>query len=75
MTITLSTSDSQKNNEKNNFTTVDLGNCEILLRKHYKIAEDKKLYIKKIDIPQEGMNIPKIEYNVYCKLFDNNLIR
>ena len=75
MIITLTTSINQKNKYKQNLTTIDLGNCEILLRNYYKIQDNKKIYIKKIDVPQEGMKIPKTEYNVYCKLYDKNLIR
>ena len=75
MTITFTTSDTQRKNSSDNTTKIDLGKCEELLRQHYKIPDDKKLYIQKIDIVQEGMKIPKIEYNVYCKLFDTNLIK
>ena len=75
MTVTLTTSDNQKNNDNNNMSSIDLGECETLLRKAYKIPDDKKLYMKKIDVPIKGMKIPKIEYNVYCKLFDKNLIQ
>ena len=31
--------------------------------------------MKKIDIVQTGIKTPKIEYNVYCKLFGTNLIQ
>ena len=50
MTITLTTSDNQKNNTNNNMTSIDLGECEIELRKYYNISNNKKLYIKKIDV-------------------------
>ena len=33
MTITLTTSDNQKDNKNNNMTTIDLGECEVILRK------------------------------------------
>ena len=75
MTITLSTTDNQKNNINDNSTKVDLGECETLLRKAYHIPEDKKLYMKKIDVIQEGMKIPKVEYDVYCKLNGSNLVK
>ena len=75
MTITLTTSDNQKNNSNNNVTTIDLGDCEDILRKAYNISKDKKLYMKKIDMMQEGMKIPKVEYDVYCKLNGSNLIK
>ena len=75
MVITLTTSENQAKNKKTNYTNINLGECETLLREHYKISEDKKLYIKKIEVPLEGMKIPKIEYDVYCKLYDNKLIQ
>ena len=75
MTITLTTTDNQKNNSNNNVTIIDLGECEILLRKEYNIPEDEIIYMKKIDLIQEGMKIPKVEYDVYCKLSGTNLIK
>ena len=74
--VTLSTSKNQKNNTKNqNVTSIELGECENLLREYYKLDDEQILYIKKIDAIQEGMKIPKIEYNIYCKLFETNLIK
>ena len=64
----------QKNNENENMTSIDLGKCETLLKNFYNITEEK-LYIKKVDIIQENMNIPKIEYSVYSKLNGSNLIK
>ena len=76
MKITLSTTDNQKNIEKNdNSSKVDIGPCEDILRTIYNISEDKKLFIKKIDIFQKGMKITKIEYDIYSKLNGTNLIQ
>ena len=75
MTITLTTSENQKNNINNNKTSIDLGDCEIELRRYYNISNDKKLYMKKIDIEQSGYKIPKVEYDIYCKLNNTNLIK
>ena len=55
-------------------TLLDLGDCEKDLRDHYNISDDKILYMKKMDVYQEGMKIPKIEYSVYYKLNGTNLI-
>ena len=68
MTITLTTTQNQKNSTNNNMTTLDLGECETLLRNHYNISENEIIYIKKLDVKQEGMKIPKVEYDIYCKL-------
>ena len=65
MTITLTTTKNQKENKNKNITIIELGNCEQLLRNAYKLSEEDILYIKKIDVIQEGMKIPKIEFDVY----------
>ena len=31
--------------------------------------------MKKINVKQEGMKIPKVEYDVYCKLNGTNLVK
>ena len=55
-------------------TTLDLGDCETLLRNFYHIPENKPLHIKKIDKIQDGMKTLKAEYDVYAKLSGKNLI-
>ena len=75
VTITLTTVENQKNNINTNMTIIDLGECEYLLRDYYNISINEKLYMKKIEVIQEGMKIPKIEYDVYCPLFGTNLIK
>ena len=73
--ITFTTTQNQKNNINNNMSTIDLGECEILLRNFYNISNNETLYMKKIDIIQDGMKALKIEYDVYCKLTGTNLIK
>ena len=76
ITISLSTTENQKNNEnKTNLTSINLNGCEELLRKEYNININEKIYIKKIDIEQEGFKIPKIDFDVYSKLSGNNLTK
>ena len=72
MIITLTTTDNQKNN--NNMTSIDLGDCEILLRNYYNLT-NKTLYMKKLDIIQDNMKIPIIEYDIYSKINGNKLIK
>ena len=48
-------------------TRVDIGECETKLRNFYHIADNELLYMKKIDIYQEGMKTIKVEYDVYAK--------
>ena len=76
--VTLTTSKNQKNNIYNgtyitNNTLIDLTKCEISLRAFYNISNDTSLYIQKIDVTQEGMQIPKVEYDVYSRLGGNKL--
>ena len=56
-------------------TSIDLGECETELRKFYNISNDKKIYLRKIDIEQPGFKIPKVEYDIYSKLNNSNLIK
>ena len=70
MNITLTTIKNQRYKKDNNITTIDIGDCESLLRNYYKLSKDEILYMKKIDVIQEGMKIPKIEYDIYYK-FNN----
>ena len=73
MQITLTTTKTQKNNydtNNNNMTSIDLGDCETLLREENKIPEEELLYIRKIDVYQKGMQIPKTEFDIYYK--ENN---
>ena len=72
--ITFTTTKNQRNNLINNMTRIDLGICENILRKFYNLTSNETLYMKKIDIVQEGMKTLKVEYDVYAKRFGNNLI-
>ena len=73
--VILGTSLNLKRNLDENITNIDLGECEILLKKYYNLTNDEILYIKLLEINQEGMKIPKIEYDVYCKLNGLNLLK
>ena len=78
MTITLTSTENQKNqnHENINTTLIILGICEDLLRQAYNISDEKKIYMKKIDIIQDGYKIPYVKYDVYSKLNgSNNLIK
>ena len=47
MTITLTTTQNQKNNKNNNITMIDLGECENLIRKFYNLSLNDTLFLKK----------------------------
>ena len=79
LTITFTTLQNQKNNINNNLnndmTNIDLGDCENSLRGFYHIPDNEPLYMKKIDVIQDGMKTLKVEYDIYAKLFGENLIK
>ena len=64
-TITISTSDNQKNGKSPNTTNIDLGQCEDKIKEAYNIPKNKSLFILKLEVKQEGLQIPKIDYEVY----------
>ena len=77
MTITLTTTENQRNQNIDNINTtiINLGNCEDLLREAYNIPNEQKIYMRKIDVIQEGMKIPYVKYDVYSKLNGSNLVK
>ena len=44
---------------------MDLGQCETIFKREYHIPDDDPLYILQIISEEEGMKIPKLEYEVY----------
>ena len=74
-TITITTTENQKNEKSSNSTTIDLGDCETKIKDEYDIPKDKSLYILKIDVKQKDIKIPKIAYEVYYPLYGDNLIK
>ena len=50
ITVTFTTTQNQKNNINSNMTTIDLGECEDLLRLEYNLSLNETLYMKKMDI-------------------------
>ena len=71
----MTTTENQRNNINDNATKIDLEECESLLREKNNISYDVKLYMKKIDLIQEGMKIPKVEYDIYARLNGSNLVK
>ena len=73
MIITITTIETQKynyDNNINNMTAIDIGGCENLLREENDIPAEENLYMRKIDIYEEQIKIPKIEFEIYYK--ENN---
>ena len=76
MQITLTTTNNQKIKlRNNNMTTINFEKCETLLREQNNISNDTLLYMRKIDVIQEGMKIPKVEYDIYCQFNGTNLVK
>ena len=63
----------QLNNQNENNVTIDLGKCKDILKDEYNIYNISALYILMIIYEETGMKIPKIEYEVYYHLYNNNL--
>ena len=64
----ITTTENQKNNIYNNISTINLGNCEKILKQKYGIEEDLSLIILKIEYKMEGLLIPVIGYEIYHPL-------
>ena len=65
ITYQITTSDNQKNNQNNNISTINLGDCENILKEKYKINESLPLLIFKIDYYPPDTLIPIVGYEVY----------
>ena len=54
--------ENQNNNEYNDTSNIQLGDCEKILKEHYKTDE---LIIFKIDVKEEGLSITTVTYQIY----------
>ena len=61
----MTTSDNQKNNTNKNKSTIDLGDCEAILKDVYGIEPSLPLLIFKIDYFSKDTLIPIIGYEIY----------
>ena len=73
--IELTSTKNEKDNEINNKNkvTIDIGQCENILKDIYNISYNDSLYIIKLIAEEEGMKIPKVEYGVYYLLHNQSL--
>ena len=55
----------QKNNANPNISTIDLGECENILRNKFNISKDKSILIVKTDIKSEDLSSTYVQYEVY----------
>ena len=70
--IILTSTENQKNNEKDYNITMNLCQCENILKKNYNISSNDSLYILQIISKEDGMKIPKLEYEIYYPSYDYN---
>ena len=70
--IILTSTNNQKNNEESYNISMDLGQCEDIFKREYNISTNNSLYILQIISDEEGMKIPKIEYEIYYPLYNRN---
>ena len=73
--IILTTNNNQKKYINKNITLIDLLDCETSIRNHYNISDNDILFIKKIEVIQDKMKIPKIEYDIYYPFSDDHLTK
>ena len=71
--ITLTNIENQKNSIDSNITSILLGDCETSLRNNYNLTNNETIYMKVIEITQDGMKARKFEYDVYSKLSEDKL--
>ena len=70
--VILTSTLNQKNNEETDNITLNLGQCEHNLKSDFSIPENNSLYILEIITEEIGMKIPKIDYEIYYPLYENN---
>ena len=70
--FTLSSTINQKNNVYSNKTIINLEECEYILKTEYHLPLNETLYILIIEIKEEGMKIPKVEYELFYSLYNNS---
>ena len=63
------------NYKKYNYTKLDLKECEDFLRYTNNISDNETLYLKQIEVEQEGFRVKKIEYDIYSRLLTLNLTK
>ena len=73
--IILTSTKNQKINENEKYITLNLGDCENKLKDEYDIPYNDSLYILQFILEENGMKIPKMEYEIYYPLNQSTLIK
>ena len=61
----ISTLKDQKNNDNPNISTIDLGECENILKKQYNIPKEDSLIVVKTDIKSSDLSSTYVQYEIY----------
>ena len=75
ISVIITSTKNQKKKENEKIITINLGECEDILKIEYNISKNDTLYILQIISEEEGMKIPKIEYEVYYQFNKNNITK
>ena len=64
-------------NQKDNVSnlTMNLGQCENILKYNYNISNNNSLYMLLLIHEEDGKKVPKVEYEIYYPLSNNNLTK
>ena len=63
--LQISTLEDQKNNINPNISTIDLGECENILKGKYNISSDQSLIVIKTDIKSKDLSSTYVQYEIY----------
>ena len=61
----ISTLDNQKEDNNADVSSIDIGECETILKKKYNISNDEQLIILKTDIKSEDLKTTYVQYEIY----------
>ena len=61
----VSTLEDQKNNDYPNISTIDLGECENILKSKYNISKEDSLIVVKTDIKSSDLSSTYVQYEIY----------
>ena len=61
----ISTLEDQKNSNNPNISTIDLGECENILKKQYNISNEDSLIVLKTDIKSSDLSSTYVQYEIY----------
>ena len=61
----ISTLEDQKNTLNPNISTIDLGECQNILKKKYNLTDEDSLIVVKTDIKSEDLSATYVQYEIY----------